>query len=122
MILQTLMKNISPTQFNELHVSAKPLIETCNPDIKQKINESIQSAESDWKNTNGTIQNLRDKYELALNLWQKYRDCSDIIKNWANDRMCTINILKPLDTNTIEVICRFYFRYAQLSTFQHRSK
>lgn len=46
-----------------MHVSAKPLIETCNPDIEQKINESIQSAESDWKNTNVTVQHLRDIYE-----------------------------------------------------------
>lgn len=120
--LQALTKNVKSTQLKELHVSAKPLIETCNPDTKQKINESVQTAESDWKNTNNIMQNLRDKYERALNLWQKYRDRSDAIKNWATDRMCTINILKPLDTNTIEVICRFHFKYVQLSKFQHRFK
>lgn len=94
--------NLDVTQLEELHISAKPLIETCNPDIKQKITDSIQVTESEWNNTNKNIRILRKKYERALHLWQKYRSSSDAIKNWASDRMGTINI-KTLDTNTIEV-------------------
>lgn len=100
--------NVNEKQLEELHVSAKVLIETSNPEVVQKINETVQLAESEWKNTNDNIRNLRDKYERALDLWQKYRNSSDAIKNWAADRMGTINVLKPLDANTIEVISEFY--------------
>lgn len=89
-------------------MSAKVLIETSSPDVIQKINESVHTAESDWKNTNDNIRSLRDKYERALDLWQKYRNSSDAIKNWAADRMGTINVLKPLDAHTIEVRCFFF--------------
>lgn len=82
-----------------MHVSAKPLIETSSPDIIQKISELVHQAEIEWKNTNDNTRNLRDKYERALDLWQKYRNSSDVIKNWAADRMDT-----PIDVNAIEVI------------------
>lgn len=88
-----------------MHVSAKPLIETCSPDIIQKIYELVHQAEIEWKNTNDNIRNLRDKYERALDLWRKYRNSSDAIKNWAADRMET-----PLDINAIEVIS---FKYIE---------
>lgn len=90
-------------QLKKLHESAQPLIESCNPDIVQKINECIKVAENEWAHTNENIQNLRDKYERALNLWKKYRTSSDAIKNWAADQMGSINILKPIDANKIEV-------------------
>lgn len=101
---QALTNNADEGQLNELHVTAKPLIETCSPNIVQRINESVKLAETEWKDTNNNLRNLRDKYNRALNLWQKYRDGSDAIKNWAADRMGAINVLKPLDANAIEVI------------------
>lgn len=96
--------NVNENQLEELHVSAKVLIETSGPDVVQKINESVQIAENEWKNTNDNIRNLRDKYERALDLWQKYRNSSDAIKNWTADRLGTINVLKTLDVDAIEVI------------------
>lgn len=92
-------------KLHELHTTAKPLIETCSPIIVQQINDSVRVAEIGWKDTNRNLHNLRDKYNRALNLWKNYRDSSDAIKNWAADRMSTINVLKPLDANDIEVIC-----------------
>lgn len=100
--------NVNDNQLKELHGSAKILIETSSPDVVQKINESVQIAENEWKNTNDNIRNLRDKYERALDLWQKYRNSSDAIKNWAADRLGTINVLKPLDVDAIEVISEFH--------------
>lgn len=90
-------------QLHELHITAKPLIETCSPIVVQQINESVRVAEIGWKDTNNNLHNLRDKYDRALNLWKNYRDSSDAIKNWAAHRMSTINVLKPLDANDIEV-------------------
>lgn len=105
--LKALTNNVDEKQLDELHASAKPLINTCGPDIVQKISESVQAAESEWKDTNNNLRNLKDKYERAIDLWNKYRDSSNVIKNWAADRMDTINVLKPLDENTIEVINNF---------------
>lgn len=109
LFLQALTNNVNEKQLEELHVSAKPLIETCSADIINKINESVCQAESEWKNTNDSIRNLRNKYDRALDLWQRYRNSSDAIKNWAVDRMGTINVIKPLDANTIEVNSKFCF-------------
>lgn len=90
-------------QLNDLHTTAKPLIETCSPLVVQQINDTVRVAEIGWKDTNRNLHTLRDKYKRALNLWKNYRDSSDAIKNWAADRMSTINVLKPLDANDIEV-------------------
>lgn len=95
--------NVDEGQLDDLHATAQPLIETCSPIIVQRINESVRVAEAEWKATNDNLCNLRDKYERAVNLWHKYRDSSDAIKNWAADRMSNINVLKPLDANAIEV-------------------
>lgn len=97
-------------ELHELHATAQPLIETCSPIVVQQINESVRTAEVEWKDTNRSLHNLRDKYERALNLWQNYRDSSDAIKNWAADRMSTINVLEPLDANDIQVT--FFFIYS----------
>lgn len=102
--LQALTKNVDDKQLNELHSTAKPLIETCSPIIVQQINDSVRAAEIDFKDTNRNLHNLRDKHQRALNLWQDYRDGSDAIKNWAADQMSTVNVLKPLDADAIEVI------------------
>lgn len=99
--------NVDEGQLDALHATAKPLIETCSPIIVQRINESVKVAEVEWKSTNDNLRNLRDKYERAVNLWHKYRDSSDAIKNWAADRMSSINVLKPLDANAIEVFVSF---------------
>lgn len=104
--------NVNANQLDELHTYAKSLIDTCSPDIVQKINESVKAAENEWKETNNNLRNLKDKYGRAIDLWSKYRDSSDAIKNWAADRMGTINVLKPLDENTIEVITKFFVHYA----------
>lgn len=106
---QAITKNVDEQELHELHTIAQPLIETCSPIVVQQINESVRSAEIEWKDTNRNLHNLRDKYERALNLWQNYRDSSDAIKNWAADRMSTINVLKPLDANDIEVKTKFLF-------------
>lgn len=101
--MQLLTKNVDASQLNELHVTAKPVIVTCNSDIRQKITQTVHVAESEWKNINDNIRYIRDKYERSLKLWKKYRDSSNAIKDWAAHRICTINIQKPLDANEIEV-------------------
>lgn len=107
--LQALTNNVNEKQLDELHASAKPLIHTCGPDLVKKINETVKAAECEWKDTNNNLRNLKDKYERAIDLWNKYRDSSNVIKNWAADRMDKINVLKPLDENTIEVIITFFY-------------
>lgn len=96
-------KNVDEKQLHDLRATANPLIETCSPLVVQQINDTVRVAEIAWKDTNRNLHNLRDKYQRALNLWKNYRDSSDAIKNWAADRMSTINVLKPLDANDIEV-------------------
>lgn len=88
---------------DELRASAKPLIETCNPEVVQRINESVQEAVTTWHETNDNLHDLKDKYHRAVVLWQQYRESSEGIKNWADDQMNTIGMLQPPDTNEIQV-------------------
>lgn len=101
---------MNANQLDELCASAKPLIETCTPDIVQKISESVKAAESEWKDTNNNLRDLRDKYERAIHLWNRYRDSSNAIKNWAADQMDSIDMRKPLDDSTIEVITKIFLK------------
>lgn len=88
---------------DELRASAKPLIETCNPEVVQRINEAVQEAVTTWYETNENLHNLKDKYHRAVELWQQYRESSEGIKNWADDQMNTIGMLQPPDANEIQV-------------------
>lgn len=88
---------------DELNASAKPLIDTCNPEVVRKINEAVQEAVTTWTDTNDNLHDLKDKYQRAVELWQQYRESSDGIKNWADDQMNSIGMLQPPDANQIQV-------------------
>lgn len=88
---------------DELRSSARPLIATCDPEVVRRIAETIHSAECTWTETNDNLRDLRDRYERAVDLWSRYRDCSDVIRHWADDQMNGIGRVQPLDVADIEV-------------------
>lgn len=94
---------------DELRASAQPLIENCDPEVVQKINESVQGAVNTWNQTNDNLHDLRDKYQRAVQLWQQYRESCEGIRNWADDQMNTIGMLQPPDANEIQVSKIFDF-------------
>lgn len=96
------------SQLEELHATSKPLIDSCSPEIVQKITESVQEAESGWNETTENLRDLCTKYKRAVQLWEKYRDASEAIKDWADDQMGTIGTLQPLDSKHVEVSILYF--------------
>lgn len=88
---------------NELHTTAKPLIDTCDAKIVENIQVAVQEVETAWNDTNDNLRDLCTKYQRAVQLWKNYRVASDAVKNWADEQMGTIGTLKPLDANQMEV-------------------
>lgn len=108
---------------DELRASAKPLIEICNPEVVQRINESVQVAATTWQETNDNLHDLKDKYHRAVELWQKYRESSEGIKNWADDQMNTIGMSQPPDANGIQVnkLLLLFFNVTVMNIFHKNS-
>lgn len=103
--MQRLTGDIGERQvlIDELHSSAKPLIDTCDAKTVQIIQESVEEVENAWNDTNDNLRDLCTKYQRAVNLWQRYREASETVKNWADAQMGTIGTLQPLDAAQVEV-------------------
>lgn len=82
---------------DELRTTAKPLIDTCNAEVAQHIDAAVQEAVTAWNDTRENLQELRTKYQRAVQLWQKYREASAAVKAWADEQMGTLGTLQPLD-------------------------
>lgn len=73
----------------------------------RRITDTIQEAESTWTDTNSNLCDLRDRYRRAVDLWEKYREASDVIRHWADEQMNGIGCVKPLDVSDIEVYVKW---------------
>lgn len=80
---------------NELRTTAQPLISTCNADIAQHIDAAVQEAVSAWNDTRANLQELRTKYQRAVQLWQRYREASATVGAWADEHVDTLDPLQP---------------------------
>lgn len=95
---------------NELHLTAQPLIDSCDEKVVQTIQKAVEEAETAWNDTNDNLRDLCTKYQRAVQLWQHYREASEAIKYWADEQMGTIGTLQPLDTEQVDVsLIDFYF-------------
>lgn len=85
------------TLLDELRITAKPLIDTCTPDVAQHIDAAVQEAVTAWNDTRENLLELRTKYQRAVQLWQQYREASAAVKVWADEQMGTIGALQPME-------------------------
>lgn len=67
LIYQKLSDNVNEKKplLDELHLTAKPLIDSCDPEIVQKIADSVQEAESNWNDTTDNLKELCSKYQTV---------------------------------------------------------
>lgn len=93
---------------DELRTTAKPLIDTCNAEVAQHIDAAVQEVVSAWNDTRENLQELRTKYQRAVQLWQKYREASAAVKAWADEQMGTIGTLQPLDATKQVKVSHYY--------------
>lgn len=82
---------------DDLRTAARPLIDTCDAQTAQQIDAAVRQAEADWAETRDNLQELCTKYQRAADVWRRYRDASDAVKQWADEQMSQLGALQPLD-------------------------
>lgn len=82
----------------ELKTLSKPLIETCESQVAEQIENLVQETLTAWNETFDNLNALCSKYQRAVQLWERYREASAAVKNWSDQQMETIDELKqPLE-------------------------
>lgn len=70
------------SQLSDLHTCAKPLQETCEPEVTQKVNAAVEDVEVQWQKTGSNLNNLCERYHRAVELWSRYKDASEQLASW----------------------------------------
>lgn len=90
---------------DDLRLAARPLIDTCDADTVQHIDAAVRQAESAWSDTRDNLQQLCTKYQRAADVWRRYRDASDAVRQWADEQLSTLGALQPLDAAQQVEVC-----------------
>lgn len=56
-------------------------MENCEDHVAQDIENAIQKAVVKWNETNYNLKQICEKYKKAVNVWRKYCDESEAIRN-----------------------------------------
>jgi hypothetical protein len=90
---------------HDLKDYAQPLLEFCEDNVSQDIENSMQKATVRWNETNDNLKHICDKYKKAVTLWRKYCDESEAIRNVINEHFGGVdNFLEDRSLDDIQVI------------------
>lgn len=79
----------------ELKAAAKPLAESCTSEVSSKVEAAVTEAVTAWEDTCTNLKQLCTKYNHAADLWKQYREASELVREWLDSNMETVNNLEP---------------------------
>lgn len=85
------------TLLTELKQAAKPLADSCTPEISQKVEAAVEEAITAWEETCTNLRDLCTKYHHAADLWKQYKDASDLVREWVDEQMESVGNLEGED-------------------------
>ncbi|XP_057659193.1 muscle-specific protein 300 kDa-like [Diorhabda carinulata] len=80
---------------SELKNSAKPLSDSCSPEVSAKIEAAVKEAVTAYETTCTNLKELCTKYHHAADLWKQYKEASDLVKEWIENPMESIENFEP---------------------------
>lgn len=97
MLFQGLNGNLKDREslISELQIAAEPLQASCAPEVSTRVEAAVAEATKAWEETRDNIQSLCTRYQNAVKLWQKYRNASDVVREWSEQQMGTVANLPP---------------------------
>lgn len=82
------------TLLTELKTAAKPLADSCAPEVGQKVEAAVEEAITAWEETCTNLRDLCTKYHHAADLWKQYKDASDLVREWVDEQMESVGNLE----------------------------
>lgn len=83
------------TLIAELKTAAKPLAESCSPEVSAKVEAAVEEAVGAYSTTCNNLKELCEKYQNAAELWKRYREASDLVSEWVDHHMESVSDLEP---------------------------
>lgn len=80
-------------------------MEFCEDHVAQDIETTMQKATVKWNETNENLKQICNKYKGAVNLWRKYCDESEAIRNMIDQGLGDVeDFVQNKSAEEIEVI------------------
>lgn len=80
---------------DELKYTAKPLADSCTPEVSAKIEAAVKEAVTAYETTCTNLKELCNKYQNATELWKQYKEASDLVKEWLDNPMEEVENMEP---------------------------
>mgnify|MGYP005984427129 FL=1 len=89
----------------ELKAAAKPLADSCAPEISARVEAAVQEAVTAYSTTCSNLKDLCTRYQHAAELWKRYREASDLVTEWVDNHMESVGDLEPEEAIKAVKVC-----------------
>lgn len=94
---------------DELKDSARPLADSCTPEVSAKIEAAVKEAVTAYETTCTNLKELCNKYQNATELWKQYKEASDLVKEWLDNPMEEVENMEPEEAVEKVKVRHFFF-------------
>lgn len=85
-------------QLANLRASATPLVELCSRDVAEQIGTQVERTERQWNETAAQLTQLCEKYQRAVQLWNKYKQASESLSEFVEEKIINLDTMDPNET------------------------